>query len=166
MNPDGVMAARVLKELQGVKRVALGPGFPQRIAPSIPEEVEVVKLNGMSGRLPAPVDIAVVEALEINPQGDLAAPENLDLNGIEARRWIVATRHTHEDGEAKMVRQSRRPVTRAACVDEIITELALIEIESVGFVLKEVAPGVSSDDVRQRVDASLHVADDLQVMEW
>ena len=57
-------------------------------------------------------------------------------------------------------------VLGAEQLNEIITELAVIQVEPFGFALREVAPGVSSDDVRHRVDASLHVADDLKVMEW
>lgn len=165
-NPDQIILSRLFKELEHSQRIALGPGIPQKVGSIMPAGVEVVHLNGKPAGKGRIVDVAVVEALEVTPEGDLCEPYGTDLQGVTAGRWIVATRQMQDNGFAKIVRQSHLPVSRPHCVNEIITELGLIEVEPLGFVLREVAPGISSDDVRLRVDASLHVADDLRVMEW
>lgn len=164
--PDAIILSRLLREIEGAGRIGLGPGIPQKALSILPQEVQAVPLNGQPANNGSSVDIAVVEALEVTPEGDLCEAFGTDLEQVEATRWIVATRQTQENGQAKIVRQSRLPVSRSHCVSEIITELGLIRVEPLGFVLLEVAPGVSSDDVRNRVEASLHVADDLKVMEW
>ena len=139
MEADGVITGRVLREINGVARVALGPGIPQKIRKLIPESVEVVTLNGrgFAGKA-GPFDLAVVEALEVTPKGDLAVADDTNLSGLLAQRWIVATHQTDDNGEPKMVREVRYPLSRAACVDAIITELGFIGIEPFGFELREV----------------------------
>ncbi|HSR52888.1 MAG TPA: hypothetical protein VLV83_18845 [Acidobacteriota bacterium] len=165
MDPERLIASRLHKELKGARRVGLGRGIPQALKPMLPQDVEVVDLNGQ-GLHASNLDVAVVEAREVTPEGHLSADPSLDLRGVEAKRWIAAMRQTGPDGLTRIVRRNRLPVSRQACIQEIVTELALIEVQPLGFVLREVAPGVSSDDVRHAVDASLHVADDLRVMEW
>ncbi len=163
---EGIIAARLLKSLNGANRVALGPGIPERIRQHLPGSVETHSLNGNAGSGGGAFDVVVVEAVEVNPAGDVSLPPEIRVDNLSANRWIVATLHLNTEGGAKLVRENRHPVSRHHCVNEIITELAVIQVEPFGFALREVAPGVSSDDVRHRVDASLHVADDLKVMEW
>ena len=57
------------------------------------------------------------------------------------------------------------PVTFPRCVALIITEMGVVEISQVGLVLKEVAPGVATDDIKMKTGASLHIADDIKLME-
>ena len=54
------------------------------------------------------------------------------------------------------------PATAINAVDEIVTELAVIEVTDDGLVLKEVAEGVSVDEVIANTEAPLKVADDLK----
>ncbi|HSR68467.1 MAG TPA: hypothetical protein VLU25_11030 [Acidobacteriota bacterium] len=164
MDPERLIASRLQKELQDARRVGLGQGVPQSLKPMLPENVEVVDLNGLASG--GALDVVVVEAREVSPEGHLSADPSLNLDQVDARRWIAAMRQKDQNGQAKIVRRNRLPVSRPSCIQEIVTELAFIEVQPLGFVLREVAPGVSSDDVRHAVDASLHVADDLRVMEW
>ncbi|MGH9341283.1 MAG: hypothetical protein ACRD1R_17220 [Acidobacteriota bacterium] len=160
-DPDKLILSRLVKELQNVERVVLGPGIPQLAVPHLSAQTRAYKLgNGALG----PVDLAVVEAAEISAQGDLVISENIPLNNLQARKWIVATRHTSGAGEPKIVRSCRLPVSRPHCVELIISELGVIRINEVGLVLEEVAPGVASDDVKRAVAASLHVSDDIALM--
>lgn len=164
-NSEEIIVGRALKAIENNRRIALGPGIPQELTPFLPQGTSVIRLNGVPSSAQIDVDVAVVEADEVNPQGDLAVSGIARLDGVRAGRWIVATRLNRQDGTAKIVRESRLPVSREKCVGEIITEWGLIRVEPFGFALKEVAPGASSDDVRRRVEASLHVADDLRVMD-
>ena len=57
------------------------------------------------------------------------------------RRIIVAMEHATKDGQPKILHRCNLPLTGLEVVDEIITEMALIEITPGGLLLREVAPG-------------------------
>ncbi len=166
MNLDSneIIVARLVRELAHVGKVALGEGIPSLAKPFLGGQTRALPIprNGHSAQA---VDVAVVEALEVSPDGSLVAPQPLNPDALAARRWIVATRHTREDGEPKLVRACRMPLSLAQSVTLVITELGVIEISGVGMVLREVAPGVATDDVKLKTRASLHVADDIRLME-
>ncbi len=159
-----IITRRLLRELNGVSSVILGEGIPALVKTLLPAGTRLYT----PGQTPPPgqaVDAAVFEAVEVSDKGDLVLPEHPHFNGVRAGRWIVATHHTHLDGEPKLVRQCQLPVSVPACVGLVITELGVIEISDVGLVLQEVAPGVGTDDVKMRTRASLHIADDIRLME-
>ena len=82
------------------------------------------------------------------------------------RTLIVVISHTTKNGESKLLPTCTYPLTARKCVSWVVTNLALIQITSQGFVLKELAPGVTLDEVRQTTVAQLHVAEDLKEMEF
>ncbi len=83
-----------------------------------------------------------------------------------ARTLIVVMFHTTKDGEPKLVRRCTYPLTARRCVSWVVTNLALIRIDPEGFLLKELAPGVTADEVRALTAAPLRVAEDLREMEF
>ena len=160
---EQIIAARVLKELEGAGSVALGPGMPEALIPYITNGTRWFKL----GKEPLPsegVDIVVVEALEVSQSGDVAVPASTHLEGCNGRRWVVASPVAHNNGNPLMVKECRFPVGRRQCVQVVVTDLGVVEVGKVGFELVEIAPGFSSDDVRRQVRASLHVADKLNLI--
>ncbi len=165
VSPEQVILTRLSRELSGIGRVALGDGLPRLVRPHLAAATHSVLLSDNGAGLDR-VDAVVVEAAQISDRGDLVVaavdPELLP----EAARWIVATHHTHADGQPKLVRECNLPVSREHCVGTIITELGVIRISEVGLVLTEVAPGVSTDEVKLKTNASLHVADDIRLMEF
>ncbi|MGY1635020.1 CoA-transferase, partial [Geodermatophilus sp. SYSU D00742] len=72
---------------------------------------------------------------------------------------------TARDGSPKLVQECTLPLTGKACVDRVITDLAVIDITPAGFTLRETAPGVTPDEVAAATGAPLTVADDVHEMQ-
>jgi 3-oxoacid CoA-transferase subunit B len=120
------------------------------------------------------IDLSILGALEVDQQGNLAnwmVPGKM-LKGMggamdlvaSARRVIVAMEHATRRGEPKILTACTLPLTGVRVVDTIITELAVIQVTPAGFVLKELAPGTTIEEVRKLTGAPLTVREPLQRM--
>jgi 3-oxoacid CoA-transferase subunit B len=112
------------------------------------------------------IDLAILGAMEVSAKGDLAnwaAPGNfvkgmggaMDLvAGV--KRIVVVMEHISREGHSKIVEQCRLPLTGAGVVDLIITDLCVLACDKVrgGLTLRELAPGVSGEEVRQKTEAA------------
>lgn len=164
LDPKDVILRRLGHELAGERLVALGSGIPDLVKPILAESIRTVSMSA-NGAENVPVDVAVVEALEISSQGDVVIAPSFEGGAVQAKKWIAVTLHNGLEGEPKLVKKCRGENLLPGRVGLVITELGVIEVNSVGLVLREVAPGVATDDVRLRTQASLHVADDIRLME-
>ena len=112
------------------------------------------------------IDLAILGAMEVSAKGDLAnwaVPGNfvkgmggaMDLvAGV--KRIVVVMEHISRDGHSKIVEQCRLPLTGAGVVDLIITDLCVLACDKVkgGLTLRELAPGVSVEEVRRKTEAA------------
>ncbi len=117
------------------------------------------------------IDVAVLGGLEVSARGDLAnwsIPERggggiggaMDL-AVGARRVIVAMEHTTREGRPRIRETCAYPLTASACVDLVVTDLAVIDVVAGGLLLSEVAPGVTPEQVQAATDAPLMYSPDL-----
>jgi len=115
------------------------------------------------------IDVTVLGALQVSRTGDLAnwiIPKRgigsiggaMDL-AANAKKVVIAMEHTARGDIAKIVEECSFPLTAPSCVDEIITDIAVIEIDRVSnrMILRETAPGWSFDDVQALTEAKLEV---------
>ena len=122
------------------------------------------------------VTTVVLGAFQVSERGDLAnwrVPGTgkggiggaMDLAAGRAR-VVIVTYHTTRGLEPKLVRRCTYPLTALGCVREIVTDLAYMSVEAEGFVLREVAPGVSVDRIRALTGAPVRLSSDLREMSF
>eukprot|EP00020_Sapocribrum_chincoteaguense_P001040 CAMPEP_0170753842 /NCGR_PEP_ID=MMETSP0437-20130122/12699_1 /TAXON_ID=0 /ORGANISM="Sexangularia sp." /LENGTH=495 /DNA_ID=CAMNT_0011092969 /DNA_START=51 /DNA_END=1537 /DNA_ORIENTATION=+ len=122
------------------------------------------------------VDLTLLGALQVSATGDLA---NWIVPGAKVKgpggamdlvssgnRVVVVMDHVTKAGDPKIVNECSLPLTGVQCVDRIITDMAVIDVDRSGgdgatrLVLREVARGVTADAVRAVTVPELHVGPD------
>ncbi|MFB3844589.1 MAG: CoA transferase subunit B [Candidatus Cloacimonadaceae bacterium] len=117
------------------------------------------------------IDITVLGALQVDQHGNLAnwmIPGKLvpGMGGAMdlvtgAKKVIVATEHCDKYGNSKILKQCTLPLTAKGKVNLIVTDMAVLEVASYGLVLKEIAAGLTVENVVKATDADLVVPEQV-----
>ncbi len=120
------------------------------------------------------VDLTVLGAMEVSDNGDIA---NWKIPGkmvkgmggamdlvASAKNIIVAMQHTNKAGESKLLPQCSLPITGLGCVKKVVTELGVFDITERGFELREIAPGVTIEEVKAKTLGRLVVEGDIKTV--
>ncbi len=121
------------------------------------------------------IDIAILGALEVSEKGDLAnwlipgkmvkgMGGGMDLV-MGSRRVVVMMDHVSKDGKPKILKQCSLPLTGKRCVSAICSDHAWMDVTADGLVLRELAPGVTAEQVQKITQAKLIVAPGLKTIE-
>lgn len=119
------------------------------------------------------VNATVLGALQVDEKGNIAnymIPGKMvpGMGGamdllIGAQKVIVAMEHTNK-GNHKLLKECNLPLTAPAAVDLIVTEMGVIKVTPEGFVLTEINPEFTVEQVQEATEATLHISPDLAEM--
>lgn len=120
------------------------------------------------------VDATVLGALEVDEKGNLAnwvVPGKLvpGMGGAMdlvtgAKTVIIAMEHTTKDGAPKILKSCSLPLTAVNAVDFIVTELGVMEMTKEGIVLRELAEGVTAEEIQSKTEATLIIPEHVGTM--
>ena len=111
------------------------------------------------------ISLSILGAMEVAENGDLAnwmVPGKL-VKGMGGamdlvagvQRVVVVMNHASRQGDSKLLKRCTLPLTGAACVDRVITDLGVFDVVEGGFRLVELADGVTVDEVHAKTEGTL-----------
>lgn len=120
------------------------------------------------------LDVAVLGAYEVAANGDFANWKTAGRKGggiggamdlaVGARQVWVLMAHTTRDGAPRVRTACELPLTATGVVQRVMTDLGLIDVTPQGFVLREIAPGFTPEEVAALTEAPLVIDPDLRVV--
>jgi len=121
------------------------------------------------------VNLTVLGAMQVDQEGSIAnwmIPGKMvkGMGGAMdlvagAQRVVVAMQHIDKKGHSKLLEKCTLPLTGVGCIDRIVTDMAVVDVvPSEGFVLREIAPGFTLEDIKKATGAPLAVPEKVPTM--
>ena len=115
------------------------------------------------------IDVTVLGSYQVSEKGDFANWRTAGRKGgsiggamdlaVGAKRvWIVMA-HTTREGKPRLMKRCTLPVTAIGVVSRIVTDLGLFGITKGGFILKEIAPNITPQEVQSVTEAQLLISE-------
>ena len=113
------------------------------------------------------LDAVVLGAFQVEPSGSFANWTTPAMGGgaiggamdllVEPGKVIIAMRHSERNGRSKLVKSLDYPITAKNIVDVVVTDLAVMERDIDGFVVRKVAPGFTAEEIVALTEAPLRI---------
>jgi 3-oxoadipate CoA-transferase beta subunit len=113
------------------------------------------------------LDLCVLGGFQVAENGDLANWAQsaeagtgqiggaMDL-AVGAKQVWVVMEHTTKGGEARLLKRCTYPLTAPRCVTRVYTSLAVLDVAERGFVVRDIIPGLSFEELQAKTEARLH----------
>ncbi|GLQ06805.1 3-oxoacid CoA-transferase subunit B [Sneathiella chinensis] len=122
------------------------------------------------------IDYCILGAMQVSASGDLAnwstgAPDAIPAVGgamdlvAGVPNVFIITDHVTRTGEPKLLETCTYPLTATGVVKRVFTDFGVFDVTASGFVLKEIAPGVTVDMIVEKTGAAVEIPADLKVIE-
>lgn len=113
------------------------------------------------------LDFCVLGAFQVSVKGDIAnwhtgAPDAIPAVGgamdlaMGAKKVLVMMEHLTKEGTSKLVEQCTYPLTGAACVSRVYTDLAVIDVKPDGLHVVDMAEGLEFEELQRLSGVKLH----------
>ena len=122
------------------------------------------------------ISVTVLGSYEVAENGDFA---NWKLPGrrgggiggamdlaASAQRVFLLMEHATKDGRPRLLKQCTLPITGAGVVKMVFTDLGVFEVVPEGFLIKEIAPGWTPEEVQELTEAKIHVSPELTEIQF
>ncbi len=117
------------------------------------------------------IDISIMGAFEVDELGNLA---NWKIPGYyspgiggamelaqKTPKLIIMCTHNDKNGNSKILKKCKLPLTASNCVSRIITDKAVMDITDEGLMVKEIAIGLSQQELINQTEATLIIPDNV-----
>ena len=119
------------------------------------------------------IDVTILGAFEVASNGDLANWDNripdkgplvggaMDLAASARAVWVMMEHNTRKGGP-RLLAACTLPLTAVRCVKRVYTDIAVLSVTPQGFLVHEILPGISRDELQRRTGAPLAFAPDCK----
>jgi 3-oxoadipate CoA-transferase beta subunit len=119
------------------------------------------------------IDVTILGAFEVASNGDLANWDNripdkgplvggaMDLAASARAVWVMMEHNTRKGGP-RLLEACTLPLTAVRCVKRVYTDIAVLSVTPQGFLVHEILPGISRDELQRRTGAPLAFAPDCK----
>jgi 3-oxoacid CoA-transferase B subunit len=118
------------------------------------------------------VNVTVLGSYEVAENGDFANWKTPGRKGggiggamdlaVGAQRVWIAMEHVTRDGKPRLLKRCALPVTAVGVVQRVVTDLGLFDVTPEGFLMREIAPGYTPEEVQAVTEAKLIISPDLK----